>query len=484
MFKNNQFSDFQKKNPQFLLKKCLMRSILDDSWIDLTRRDHLNPRPAPLLPPNCLSKRSFEKFSRARPCIQALPGFHKVHAMHPLDSDWTGTGRHYTKSPAFKSMRPKMSALTYNPEKFGLTSMPSEVDLSYVMNSHTFASPGSSSNKVSKAFLDGARLLTPQTNPDSTNKNGSENNDPELVDLDHKIPDMKNKNRADGAKKAEKSTHVLAGNFTKILKTMIEIFKNRKNKPKADVEKGHLKTLIKNTKIEPDSFGKIQHFLKKFLGDKPLAREDLLLSDLEIILFLLFVIKKKYEGLDSLDWTLAQLEALRRQRTKKTSEQNYKIIFKKFFKLIVQDFNAKHALASGDDLQFYKSNFGAIADSLNQDWRQLQFKFVFNEDRSKSIKKNGRQSKKNFARVVQRNAEFMDSLEKYLRDELVLKGQRHGVFADYWPVIETKLEYMIDRWMDKFKSKKNFLINSLIKQAVGRSRFFKAKQRIVCLYQG
>jgi hypothetical protein len=320
------------------------------------------------------------------------------------------------------------------------------------------------SEDVEKETLSPKTLVSDQGSINANNKTSSGNN---LIHFPQKIRRNPNKESVWDRKKKKKTGGHVARNFKVILQSMLIIFENRKSKVHAEEEKKKLKQLLNGAVIAPSDFQKVQMFLKKFLSEKKLTEEDLLMSDIEIILFALFIVKKKFSGLRNLEWNPENLQNLRYQKTKKTSEQNYKIIFKKFFKLIIRDFNKNQGLPSSEDLEFYKFNFETLASSMGEDWRKLQFKFVFNEDRAKSIPKSGRQSKKIFAKVLQKSPIFMKQMQEYLENKLVLGAKTHGVHTDYWPIIESKLEQMVDRWTEKFKSKKNIksrLCNFLVAQ--------------------
>lgn len=246
-----------------------------------------------------------------------------------------------------------------------------------------------------------------------------------------------------------------SANFVEILKCLNFMFENRKNSEVLEKEQIYLKSLLDKTNVQSDDFQKLSLFMRKFMGEEKLTVEDLEMSDLELIMFALFIIKKKFQNLGGLDWNLDSLNRLKSAPTKKTSEQNYKIIFKRFFKLVVGDFNREHRLDPGDSSEFYRVHFGEIAESLGQDWRHLEFKFVFNEYRDKRMSKKGRHSKKKFARVLKKSAAFMSLFRNYLGGRLNIENQIHGIFKDYLPIIDKKLHKMLERWRLKFQSNKN-----------------------------
>jgi hypothetical protein len=252
-----------------------------------------------------------------------------------------------------------------------------------------------------------------------------------------------------------------------ILKQMQNIFQNRKNPSILLLEKKKLKCLLNDATIASSDLSGLSKFLKKFLNREPIHTSDLCLTDLELILFCLFVIKKKFKKIINPQWTLSFIEKLRGSPTQKTSEQNYKIIFKKFFKLVIQDFNKKNQLDLNNDSEFYRFHFQKISESFNQDWQNLKFKFVFNEYRNKKLSKKGRHSKKEFARVLKKSKNFMKMFQDYLDDSLMIQESQHGIFRDYWPIIEGKSRLLLERWRTKFCSNKNIksrLCNFIVSQ--------------------
>ena len=171
--------------------------------------------------------------------------------------------------------------------------------------------------------------------------------------------------------------------------------------------------------------------------------------------FSIFLVKKNYKKIKSLKWTPDSLKELRNYEIKKRSEQNYKVILKRFFKKLVKNFNHVNKIDLKNDFEFYKVNFSKYAEKDNEDWKCLRYCTVFNENHKKSFKTNQRKSKKLFAKILKQNIKFMQNLEDYLENKLVLQNKKIGIHLDYTPILKKKVDNLIEKWKDKLYSNKN-----------------------------
>jgi hypothetical protein len=460
----------------YCLRNSLLISILDGSIIDLKEQFHTPKKTNPQLAKmkrlsiksmNYLGKRDSELAFKYVPtkCTNSNPNTLRIEDTFAWNfSSFRSDVKHDHMSKKVKKKHSWMESVSFEEEEMSFLSQKDQI---------------CSKKNISK---DETRLFGPMDchqkenfrefcSKKINNLNSNVNDSFDEIKnerIDHEKDDLKMKFKLKKPKIGllNKNSNI-SESLPRILEQMQLIFHNRKNESVLIIEKKKLKSLLDKSKIESCDLSGLSQFLKKFLNREPITLDDLKLSDLELILFCLFIIKKKFKKILNPKWNKEYIENLRISPTQKTSEQNYKIIFKKFFKLIINDFNKKNNLELSDNTGFYKHHFETIATSLNQDWRNLRFKFVFNEYRNKKLNKKGRHSKKEFARVLKKSEEFMSMFNSYLNDSLQIEGSQHGIFLDYWPIIESKLKLLIERWRTKFCSNKNIksrLCNFLVAQ--------------------
>jgi hypothetical protein len=230
---------------------------------------------------------------------------------------------------------------------------------------------------------------------------------------------------------------------------------SRKNKILMDHYKKKLRSLLNNVKIITNDLSQLHSLLLKFLLNKKIQEDDLELSDLEIMLFCIFLVKKNYQMVDFMKWTPESFNRLRVIELKKRSEQNYKVILKRFFKKIIKNFNSENNLNINDDLEFYKFHFEELATAHNENWRLLRYGNVFNEKHSSPLPTNERKSKKLFAKILKQNSVFMKKLNDYLSNQLILGSKTHGIHIDYSLILGNKVNLLIDKWKNRLYSNKN-----------------------------
>ena len=251
--------------------------------------------------------------------------------------------------------------------------------------------------------------------------------------------------------------------------------------------------LLKETTISASNLKGLEALLNKFLQGSDINQCDMNLSNIELVLFCLFITKKKYLNLGKVTWDSSCLFLMRAQNLNKRSEQNYKIILKPFFRKIICLFNREKNLPKNEEDSFYKNHFESICSNLNLDWRNMKFERIFNETRFKKSCKGRVRSKKHFARVLTLNSEIMKQLGNYLNDQLLLGTENHGVHWDNSNILAKKLAKLISKWRNQFNLEKriksrltNFVLDSLenpkMKLPWGMAEVFHAVQSLTKLF--
>lgn len=266
----------------------------------------------------------------------------------------------------------------------------------------------------------------------------------------------------------------LEGHMPNLIRIITRLHECRKDPVKIKKHTSLLRKLLNNIPISDSNLSGLKEVLSKFLTNKIILPEDIGLSNLEIILFTLYLTKKKFKKLYRFNWTSSDLNILRQKFPKKRSEQNYKVILKRFFKKVITDFNLRHGYGSKNEDQFYRHYFEDAAKSLSYNYRQLKFQKVFNETKvTRSKKGNPRHSKKIFARVLNRCPEFMKMMKDYMQDELKLGGGTHGIYRDYSSILDKKLTMLLFKWRQELNSKKDireqltgFIVSKLLNDKV------------------
>jgi hypothetical protein len=266
----------------------------------------------------------------------------------------------------------------------------------------------------------------------------------------------------------------LKSNFKKIFSCMSLMNSVRKTPELLEAHKKNLRSLLSVGNICTSDLTDLKSLLLKFLLNQEISENDLKISDIEFMLFTIFLIKKNYKFCKNLEWTPSSIEALRSKEIKKRSEQNYKVILKRFFKKVISNFNEENKLESFNDLEFYRVNFGEIANNCGEDWSLLRYSLVFNETHVKSKSNIPRKSKKIFAGVLKKNLHFMKQLGSYLDNNLEMNGERCGIHLDYTPILKNKVCMLIEQWRAKLYSNKN-LKARLCKFVVDQVRNKKVK---------
>ena len=234
-----------------------------------------------------------------------------------------------------------------------------------------------------------------------------------------------------------------------VIRILVEMKIIRKMPGQMKVQTERLGRLLTHGRFEHKEMNQLETLLKNFLLGRELTAEDLNLTDLELVVFVLFLVKKKFAGLEDLKWTPESLSSLRLQTIKKRREQNYKVILKRFLKIVISDFNRRNDLPKKHDEHFYKHYFRESIEDYDCEWQHIRFQTVFNETRVNKIgRASQRCSKRDFAFAMARSGELMDLLNKYLEDKLVLNGCPYGIFREYSVLIKRKVALLLFKWRE------------------------------------
>ena len=244
----------------------------------------------------------------------------------------------------------------------------------------------------------------------------------------------------------ESSFCFFASNFQQLYFTIKELGSTKANTQRREFVKEKLNDLISKANLQDRSLKRLINFLNKFLLNKKLNHNDILLNDVEVLLFCIFLKKKKYEYLEVFEWNLDDIERLQYQQVKKRSEQKLKIILKPFFKKMIQQFKIDNSIEDINNEEFYKFYFKDAADICNVNWQEIKFEKVFNEKKV-NTKNTGRvKTKKCFARVLKKSKIFYLKLKEYLDSETFIGETKFGVMKDNLKITEGKIIKLINKW--------------------------------------
>ena len=236
---------------------------------------------------------------------------------------------------------------------------------------------------------------------------------------------------------------------------LIFLYQTKGEKPIFAKEKKKLIEFFKNSDIKVQDLQRFYFLLEKFLKNETISEFDLRLSKFEKVLFCIFIIKKKFRAIMNFEWTAASLTDLRERGVIKRSEQNCKIILKRFFRLSIKDFLNKRGLGPSQEEEFYRHYFSKIASKHGYDWKKLKFELVFNEVRIKTSLSHSQKPKKMFGKILSQSSTFIKMLNDYLGNRLLVSGETHGITIDYMPTLDKKTWLLSNKWSRFFGNKKN-----------------------------
>ena len=254
-------------------------------------------------------------------------------------------------------------------------------------------------------------------------------------------------------KKSQAACHIY-----KIMKNLSKIIYDRtlrrdKTKLYSDIE-----ISLNDVDIKMNHLIGLKSLLSKFMKEEEITEKDMDLSNLEVLLFCLFLVKKRYLDLEALTWTPECLNQFRNQEMLKRSEQNYKVVLKRAFKTLISTFNAKNSILGGNENEFYKYYFGDVSKEFGISLDSFKPQQIFNEVKSRKQTKKfeKRKSKKEFASMLKKSDAFMDLLHRYLKDDLIINKKKEGIFIDCMKELDRKLPLMIFNWQKRLGNENNF----------------------------
>lgn len=250
----------------------------------------------------------------------------------------------------------------------------------------------------------------------------------------------------------------VAKQIYKIMKNMSKIIYDRTLRRDQARLRRDIENCLEGVDVRMNHLIGLKKLLSKFMKEEPVTEHDLDLSNLEVLLFCLFLVKKRYLDLEALQWTPEVINQFREREMLKRSEQNYKVVLKRAFKTLIATFNAENSILGGSEKEFYEHYFGDVAREFGLSIDLFKPQQIFNE-----IKRQGqarkfekRKSKKEFASMLKRSTAFMELLQKYLQDRLVINGKKEGIFRDCMKELDRKLPLMIFNWQKRLGNERNF----------------------------
>jgi hypothetical protein len=232
-----------------------------------------------------------------------------------------------------------------------------------------------------------------------------------------------------------------------LLKKVMQIFLKMDTikKKEIGIYKNKLISLFKKLNIESHRMKSLQKFLEKFLMEEKINQEDVnALNIAEKVIFMAFLVKKKYFDVDCFDFNAENISFFQDRITVKRNEQEYKIILKKAFKTMINAFNQENGFYDSSKRHFYKQYFGEFANSQSIPLEDLELENLFNEKGKKKIKK--RKSKKNYAQILRTSPKFLDRLSEYLDNKFKSGPKLTGSKYDAIREIKKKVPDLINKW--------------------------------------
>ena len=228
---------------------------------------------------------------------------------------------------------------------------------------------------------------------------------------------------------------------------LIELFVTMNSIRKAHIKsfQKSLETLLKSLNLKNLRIKYLDEFMIKFLTNEPIDSEDIeSLTKTEKVLFLAFLVKKRYHHIDSFSFSPENLHFYARKKTRKRNEQEYKIILKKAFNSMINSHNQENNIFSNSKTHFYEEYFGEFAKEHQLSIDDLQLENLFNEIKKDPFKK--RKSKKNYAQILRTSKTFLSKLSEYLNNRFSVGPKVVGSGIDAMKEIEKKVPDLINKW--------------------------------------
>lgn len=231
------------------------------------------------------------------------------------------------------------------------------------------------------------------------------------------------------------------------MKKIIQIFMKMDTirKKEIGIYKNKLIPLFQKLGLRSHRMKTLQNFLEKFLTEQKITQHDIdALNVAEKLIFMAFLVKKKYFDVDCLEFNAEVIAFFQERITVKRNEQEYKIVLKKAFKTMINAFNQEKGHYDSSKRHFYKEYFGDFAEKQSIPLEDLELENLFNEKGKKTLKK--RKSKKNYAQILRTSPKFLERLSEYLDNKFAIGPKHTGSRFDAMREIRKKVPDLINKW--------------------------------------
>ena len=232
-----------------------------------------------------------------------------------------------------------------------------------------------------------------------------------------------------------------------ILKKVMQIFLRMDSIRKKEVEiyKKKLIPLFEKLNVRSHRMKTIQDFLQNFLMGQKISQRDVdSLNISEKLIFMAFLVKKKFFDVDCFEFTPESITFFQNRMTSKRNEQEYKIVLKKAFKTMINAFNQDKGFYDNSKRHFYQEYFGDFAKVQAIPLEDLELENLFNE-KGKAHKKK-RKSKKNYAQILKTSPAFLKTLSEYLDNKFTIGHKITGSKNDAIREIKKKVPDLVNKW--------------------------------------
>lgn len=243
--------------------------------------------------------------------------------------------------------------------------------------------------------------------------------------------------------------------FSKKRVSLMSLFMQMNQVPRQKVKtfRGKVVAHLRELKLGTPGIRNLENFMLKFFCKEKIGEADIeSLSMTERLVFMAVLVKKRYHDVDDFDFTPETIQYFKMRSTVKRKEQQYKIILKKCFKALINQFGSRMSarfktkiIARVDAKEkFYNYYFGALVESSDLTMKDIYLETIFNETKDKRGK--NRQSKKKVANLLCESPEFNSLLGDYLNDKCLEEGKRTGVQLKALTEISSKVPLIISNW--------------------------------------
>ena len=231
------------------------------------------------------------------------------------------------------------------------------------------------------------------------------------------------------------------------LKKVMQIFlkMDTVRKKEIGIYKSKLIPIFQKLGLRSHRMKTLNEFLEKFLMEEKITEEDVnALNVAEKLVFMAFLVKKKYFDVDCFEFTAENISFFQDRITVKRNEQEYKIVLKKAFKTMISAYNQEKGHYDSSKRHFYLEYFGDFATSQSIPLEELELENLFNEKGKAKAKK--RKSKKNYAQILRTSPVFLKRLTQYLDNKFSVGPKLTGSKHDAIREIKKKVPDLINKW--------------------------------------